>query len=220
MAVIAPVIKAPDGFFWEGRLAVGQSIEISNLYGSIHAEPAQGDCAWVTAEPGAQVAVVRTAQGITIRAIEPTLAGSAHPSDFTVYVPKGVHFVGRTVNGSVEAKSLQGDAAGYTVNGDVRISSSGESRARTVNGSIQAQLGAARTGPLEFSSVNGGITLEVPRGLDATLRASTGYGSILSDCPLARGSHDGGQDASGDLGHGGPELRLTTINGSIRLRIL
>ena len=220
LAVIAPALpKNIDPFFWEGHLAAGQSIEISNVYGSIRAEPATGDRAYVsTIQPGARIEVVQNQRGIQFRVVRPGKSGSDLRSDFTVHVPKGVAFVGRTVNGSVEAAALKGDAAGYTVNGDVRISTTGESRAKTVNGSIQAKVGHVHSNSLEFSAVNGGVTLEVPCREHAHVHASTGHGNIQSDFPLALERRGASTEGRSRMGHGGPELRLITINGSIRVR--
>ena len=46
--------------------------------------------------------------------------------DFEVQVPKGVHFVGRTVNGGIEAEDLPDDAVAYTVNGGVQVTAGGD----------------------------------------------------------------------------------------------
>ena len=58
---------------------------------------------------------------------------------FDVRVPSGVGFVGRTVNGEVNAESLQSDAEAHTVNGSVRLTTSGLAVASTVNGSASLE---------------------------------------------------------------------------------
>ena len=87
---------------------------------------------------GIEVQVVEHNGGVTICAVYPTVdgrpaqcrPGASSPMnslnndvniDFTVRLPKGVRFVGRTVNGQVEAKSLEADTEGHTVNGNVRL---------------------------------------------------------------------------------------------------
>lgn len=201
-AFILPTAPDLTPFHWEGRLAAGQSIEIRNLYGSIHAETATGNRADVTTrQSSAQIAIVETADGIMLR-INPNAAHDR--TDFVVRVPAGVHFIGRTVNGSVRADSLQSDAAGYTVNGDIHIRATGVVRAKTVNGNIEASAGRLPPGAVELSAVNGGITLQVPRQARATLHASTSHGRINSDLPTAPQAPT--------------DLRLTTVNGDIRVR--
>ena len=50
--------------------------------------------------------------------------------DFVVKVPAGVRLVARTVNGAVEASGLTGDVDAETVNGSVKIETSGVARGR------------------------------------------------------------------------------------------
>ena len=211
----------PNPFSWEGELAPGQAIEVQNTYGSILAQAAAGGHAEVLAQnSGIQVSVTRNPHGVSIRAVPAENPELASPVDFVVSVPPGVRFIGRTINGNVEARALHGNAAGYTVNGDVRISADGATEAVTVNGSVTVSLETAATvsRALRFTSVNGGVTLLVPDHLRANLRASTLHGRIQSDFPLAVQALQSGEGALGMLGGGGPELRLATVNGSIRLR--
>jgi DUF4097 and DUF4098 domain-containing protein YvlB len=139
--------------------------------------------------------------------------------DFTVKVPAGVRFVGRTVNGAVTARSLQGDVDGRTVNGRVEISTTGIASAKTVNGAIDVSFGTAVwTEPLEFSTVNGSITVKAPPAIDAQVKAEMMNGSFSSELPLAvQTSHNGGRRITGVIGNGGRELSLHTLNGSIHL---
>lgn len=229
-----------DTFHWNGKVPAGQFIEIRGINGSIHAEPSSGNDVDVIAyktgaeyDPaGIAVKVVEHDGGVTICAVytapdspgnclpspgAPNGAGSDVQVDFTVHVPKGVRFVGRTVNGLVEAQSLDADAEGHTVNGNLRLSTAGTAQGETVNGSIVASVGRLTSG-LKFSTVNGAITLEMPRSASARVHANTVNGRILTDFPLPVRGHYIGQHAEGILGRGGPELRLATVNGSISLK--
>ncbi|OFW29536.1 MAG: hypothetical protein A3H97_01255 [Acidobacteria bacterium RIFCSPLOWO2_02_FULL_65_29] len=140
--------------------------------------------------------------------------------DFTVRVPAGVRFVGRTVNGRVDATSLQSDVDVYTVNGRIMVSTSGTASAETVNGSIDAAIGDAKWArPLDFHTVNGSITLDLPKNAAAELRAEVMNGDITSDLPLTiQSSRNRGRRITGSIGSGGQMLYLSTTNGSIRLR--
>src|SRR3954466_4724770 len=175
-------------YVWNGIVTAGQTLEIKGVNGSVRAEPASGGQAEVTAVKRARrsdpasvsVQVIgNPAGGVTICVVYPSAAQAGQQNDcqsgdarrmnvhdndvivdFTVKVPAGVRFVGRTVNGSVTARSLQGDVDGSTVNGRVEISTTGIASAKTVNGAIDVSLGTAVwTEPLEFSTVNGSITL-------------------------------------------------------------
>jgi len=139
--------------------------------------------------------------------------------DFTVRVPAGVRFVGRTVNGAVDAANLGGDVEANTVNGSIHVSTSGYAQASTVNGSITASLGRAGwSDVLEFHTVNGAITLDLPANVSTEVRASTVNGDIETDFPLMVTGRLGPRRVTGTIGSGGRRLALETVNGSIRLR--
>lgn len=138
---------------------------------------------------------------------------------FTVYVPDGVKLVTKTVSGDVDVDRVHADVAAESVNGSVRVSTSGTAQASTVNGSVTAEMGRADwTGSLVFESVNGGITLTFPAGLSTDLRAETVNGSIESDFPLTVQGRFSQRELRGVIGNGGRVLDLETVNGSIRLR--
>jgi DUF4097 and DUF4098 domain-containing protein YvlB len=137
--------------------------------------------------------------------------------DFLVRLPKGVRFVGRTVNGQVEARALEADTEAHTVNGNVRLSTLGAAQGDTVNGSIVASVGKI-TADSKFTTVNGGITVEMPKCAAAEVHAGTRNGSIHTDFPLEVRGEYAGRHADGVIGQGGPDLTIVTVNGTINLR--
>ena len=230
-----------DTFHWTGRMPAGQRLEVRGVNGDIHAEPASGDQVEVFAfKNGRQydpaeidVQVVQHDGGVTICAVYPSApgltdecaTGKEAPTplnngisvDFTVRVPKSVHFVARTVNGLVEAKSLEADTEAHTVNGNVKLSTAGTAQGETVNGSITASMGRI-TNSAKFSTVNGAITLEMPACMDARIHANTVNGRINTEFRLPVRGQFMSRRADGAIGHGGPDLRIATVNGSIHLR--
>jgi len=234
---------AQGEFHWKGQVAAGKTIEIKGVNGDIDATAGSGDVE-VTAVKHARrsdpdevkIEVVPSEGGVTICAVYPSDGArentcetgehghmSTHDNDvrvnFTVRVPAGVRFVGHTVNGEVEAANLSGDVEAHTVNGSIRVSTSGSAEASTVNGSITASIGRAQwTDALEFHTVNGGITLDLPANVSTEVRASTVNGSIETDFPLTVTGRLGPRRVTGTIGNGGRRLALETVNGSIRLR--
>lgn len=240
---LAPLAR-PSDFNWHGSLAPGQSIEIKGINGDVRAERTTGSEVTVEAvksgrhsDPNSvSIQVVPHADGVTVCAVYPSNNWSrpneCQPGsggrmnvnnndvkvEFTVHVPAGIHFIGHTVNGEIEATSLAGDVRAHTVNGKVRISTTGWAEAKTVNGSIHARLGqAGGSRPLEFHTVNGGIDLELPPNVNASVHASTVNGHISTDFPLMIRGRFTGREITGEIGQGGPELSLKTVNGSIDL---
>ncbi len=71
---------------------------------------------------------------------------------------------------------------------------------------------------LEFKTVNGGITLDLPQDLSTEVRATTVNGDITTDFPLTVSGRFGPRRLNGTVGGGGRNLELETVNGSIALR--
>jgi Toastrack DUF4097 len=142
--------------------------------------------------------------------------------DFRIKVPAGVNFVGRTINGEISATSLASNVVTHTVNGSIKISTSGYAEAKTVNGEISATLGSANwAGSLEFKTINGEINLELPAATSAGVQASTFNGEITSDFNLTMLGKFSRKEVNGTIGNagdGGRALVLKTLNGSINLR--
>jgi hypothetical protein len=230
---------------WSWRLAPGQTIEIEGVNGAIRATGVAGKDVVAHARKHAQrsdpdqvtIEVIEHADGITLCVRYPDTRGhrnecaphgQSHMTtdnndvnvDFDVQVPAGVRFVGRSVNGSVEGVDLVADAEAHTVNGSVTLETRGRAEAATVNGSIRARLGSmGASEPLDFSTVNGGITLELPESAGAEVTARNVNGGIETDFPITvRRAGFMGHQLRGTIGRGGPRLDLSTVNGSIRLR--
>ena len=185
IGALAPLAR-PSDFNWHGRLAPGQSVEIKGVNGAIHAERSSGTEVTVEATKSGRhndpnsvtVQAVPHGDGVTICAVYPSSdwgrPNECQPGsggrmnvnnndvkvEFTVHVPAGARFIGRTVNGEVEAASLAGDVQAHTVNGKIRISTDfplmihGKFSGREITGAI------GQGGPdLSLKTVNGSIEL-------------------------------------------------------------
>lgn len=230
---------------WKGRIARGDAIEIKGVNGDVHAEGISGDEVEVVARLRARrsdpasvtIEVVEHEGGVTICAVYPSRSGGrpneCRPGgggrmnvrkndvkvEFTVRVPSGVRFIGRTVNGDVDARGIEADAQAYTVNGSVDISTEGVAEATTVNGSITVSMGRSDwKGALDFTTVNGGVTLEMPDDLSCDVSVSTVNGKISSDFPLTVMGRFSPRHLKGTIGKGGRTLVIKTVNGSVELR--
>lgn len=232
-------------FRWHGTIAQGSAIEVKGVNGNIQAEASGSNEVEVTAEKrgrrnnpeDVKIEVVQHADGVTICAVYPS-RDDAKPNEcqpgsggrmnvqnndvtvqFTVRVPVGVRLIGRTVNGDVEARHLNGPIALSTVNGSVEFSTSASGRATTVNGTIRGELGRADwNDTLEFSTVNGSIHLTLPADLSTDLKAQTVNGDISTDFPLTMTGRISRRRLEGTIGSGGRTLSLETVNGGITLK--
>jgi cytoskeletal protein CcmA (bactofilin family) len=246
LCVAAVGAAGAQDFNWHGRIAQGKRLEIKGVNGDVRAVLASGGEAVVNASKRSrrsdpdevEIKVIEHEDGVTICAVYPTpprarRENSCEPGErwhsstedndvtvnFEVQVPAGVVFDGRTVNGEMSAEGLRADVKAVTVNGSVRVSTTGLAEASTVNGSVHAQMGRADwSDELDFSTVNGGITLILPSKLDTEVRANTVNGDIDSDYPLMITGKFGPRQVRGTIGAGGRSLSLSTVNGGIKLR--
>ena len=243
---VLPAAAQAQDFRWHGRLAPGKRIEVKGVNGDVRAVATTGAEVQVTAAKHARrsdpddvkIEVIEHEGGVTICAVYPTprrarrentceVGDSWHSStedndvtvDFEVRIPSGVEFGGQTVNGEMSAEGLKADVKASTVNGSVHVTTTGLAEASTVNGSVYVEMGRADwTDELEFSTVNGGVTLILPAQLNTEVRASTVNGDLVSDYPLTVTGRFGPRRMRGTIGSGGRSLSLSTVNGEIRLR--
>ena len=233
--------RTTDSFDWRGTIAPGDAIEIKNINGNVTASFTSGSEVVVHAIKTGEdsdlesvtIEVVQHAQGVTICAVYPDvpgfepneclpgLAGNMTTRDndvqveFSLQVPAGVDFVGRVLNGDVIAEGLRSDAFAATVNGDVRVTTTGIAEAHSVSGSLTASIGQVDPGrDLTFRAMRGDVTVQVPSNINARVLAATSRGRIDSDFPLTGTPNH----RTGVLGTGGPNLTLSTLEGDVDLQ--
>lgn len=243
--VAALPAMAQDTWSWHKAVPAGRTVEIKGVNGDVSAVAASGNEVEVVARKTARrsdpddvrIEVVEHDGGVTICAMYPTprgqrenecLPGARGRSNtrdndvtvaFEVRVPRGVRFTGKTVNGSVRATGLGADVKANTVNGSIRVSTSGLAEAKTVNGSINVRMGRADwNDSLQFQTVNGAITIELAGDVNADVSATTVNGSLSSDWPMTMRGRWSPRHMDGKIGSGGRELALETVNGDIELR--
>jgi hypothetical protein len=122
----------------------------------------------------------------TIHAEGPHLAVGNWSVNFKLRVPRHIAAQLETVNGGVSLSALDGDV-----------------RAQTRNGGLVAK------------SVNGGVHITVPANYSAHLIASTVNGGAHIGLPFSGDTTHSRTHFDGNLGHGGPTLRVETSNGGI-----
>ncbi|HVE66254.1 MAG TPA: DUF4097 family beta strand repeat-containing protein, partial [Thermoanaerobaculia bacterium] len=105
---------------------------------------------------------------------------------FDVTVPPGVTVVLDTVNGSVKSRGLEGDLQLRTVNGAVEARGvRGSVKGESVNGDVLVEASAlARGASVDLETVNGAVTLTLPKDARFDFSASTLHGSIASTFAL------------------------------------
>jgi hypothetical protein len=141
--------------------------------------------------------------------------------EFTVRLPAGVKVDASSVNGDVDIDGATSTVVAHTVNGSISARSTGGAvTAHTTNGDVMVHSAMLDGDHTEFTTVNGTITVELPGTVNAEVDMHTVNGSLSSDFPLTIEGSFNPRRLHATLGKGGATLRLSTVNGSIRLRKL
>jgi DUF4097 and DUF4098 domain-containing protein YvlB len=124
------------------------------------------------------------------------------------------------VNGSLDIDGVEGNVKASSINGRVNARGlMGEARLSTINGELTAiftQLDDTKS--ISLGSVNGNLTLVVPSNANAAIRAGTVHGGISSDFGLkVKHGEYVGHSLDGQIGSGGPKVKLANVNGGIRI---
>src|SRR6266550_434271 len=138
--------------------------------------------------------------------------------DYEIRVPPTVALELRTVNGRIETRAIAGQTAASTINGEVDIEATGsnEVAAKTVNGRVQARFlddfHGARLG-----TVNGRVVAILPASASFLGDFSQVNGDFEAAFPLNIHSHPGSRRVSGDVNGGRYALKISTVNGDIKI---
>lgn len=153
------------------------------------------------------------------RAYRGVFAGAVH---FTVYVPRNVELEAHSVVGNIVAEKTVGGKF-HSVSGDVELKGilSGPTEAQSVCGFIRCQVAAPFSDNLNLHNTNGNISLELARGGDFRLEASTYTGTIQCALKLKGYSNRrsfGASTVTGSLGSGTGKVVLETMSGQLDVR--
>lgn len=233
-----------NSWSWSGAVETGKWLRVASINGPIDVEASTDGRVHVTAEKRwrngdpqrVRFEVVESNGNVTICALwneNATCTESGMTSrgrnsgnnnndtqvHFRVRLPATANVAPTTVNGAITVAGARQEVKATTVNGGIEIGTSGGPvSATTVNGSIRASFASQSSTDMKFTTVNGGIDLAVPREFAAEVHMTTVNGGISTDFPITIQGRWGPRTASGRIGAGGPDLRMTTVNGSLALR--
>ena len=141
--------------------------------------------------------------------------------DYDVTVPANVELKLSTVNGHIETRGVAGETQATTVNGSLDIECDGtkEVTARSVNGRIMATFRKDFQGAT-FKTVNGRVVAALPPSASFYGDFTQVNGDFEAGFPLNIHSHRGSRRVSGEVNGGKYELKITTVNGDIKVENL
>ena len=237
--------KRDDAFTWSGTIPSGRRIMIKNINGGIEVERSTNGRVEVRAEKrwrrgnpeDVRIEQKKIGEDVLVCALfseSSRCDESGIHTDrrtkwndrndvsvrFIVRVPDGVRVDLSTVNGGVEVTGVSNEVDAHTVNGSIIArSAGGPVRAKTVNGSITVSMGTLGSADdLDYETVNGAITIELPSNFGAQLELSTVNGRVSTDFPITISGTLSPRRVRGTVGNGATRLRASTVNGSVTLR--
>ncbi len=124
-----------------------------------------------------------------------------------------------TTNGSIALRDIGGDTDVETTNGQIKaFGIGGALNARTTNGGIDAEvLATSLQDDMRLTTTNGSVDLALSSALAASVDASAQNGRVYNDIDGISSSSSSRKSASFDMNGGGPEIRLRTTNGRIKI---
>ena len=205
---------------FNGSLAAGQTVQVDNVSGDIIASPGREFSAVVTVTvsagtqrkaeellAAARVLSEHDEDGWSLTTRWPGMhsnggrrsslcEGCRVVARYELVLPPGVAAELQTVNGDVRVRECDGELQLESVNGAIEARGVRRSlQAQTVNGKINATVAAVPPGTaVNLESVNGTLTLILPRDAKFDLSASTMNGTIASTFPLPRNAAQGADD--------------------------
>ena len=186
-----------------------------------------------------RIEVDATSNSVSVDTIYPRGRNIRVSVKYEVKVPQGVNLGKvKSVNGSVNVTGPVGNTDASTTNGNVDLDGAkgaislsstngrleaanvkGELEAGTTNGSIVLEM-LSFEGTIKARTTNGSITLRAGSltKVNADFKARTVNGSISLDVPITlKSMKKSRRSLEGQIGQGGPEISLRTVNGSIKI---
>ena len=167
-------------------------------------------------------------QGVRIRTdgtVRATGRNAPHGENWSVsyhvLVPAHTDLDLRTSNGPMSVARVSGTHRLRTENGPLVLDRlAGDVQANAQNGPITVTLEGARWSGagLAVETVNGPVTVRMPRDYAARVEGGTTNGPIRTDLPVTTSGRGWGRRTiEAEIGGGGPTLRFTTVNGPLTI---
>jgi DUF4097 and DUF4098 domain-containing protein YvlB len=140
--------------------------------------------------------------------------------EYTLTVPRGARLDDiKLINGSLEVTGVAGEVHASCINGKLAAHNlSGRAELSTINGHLDATFDQLDRSSIDLKTVNGSVELTIPSDSNAEIEASTVSGGIENDFGLHANRHQVvGRDLHGELGTGGPHIKLESVNGHIEI---
>ena len=229
--------QASDEWTRSYPLAVGGQVQVVAGNGNVFVQGGTGSMVEVQAERIAHAASADAARELVprIRIREDVTAdkvvlqteglggiviGVEVTVNYRLTVPASAGVRVRSANGAVNVSSIEGRVVLSSANGEVvGRDLHGGVDARSVNKSVNIELKAFGSEPVELRSTNGDVELTLPGDTNASFEANCTNGAIeISDFILEPFGEQTRRRVRGRFNQGGTPIAITSVNGNVRVR--
>lgn len=218
-------------------LAAGASLEIRNTNGQIEVEAVDGNTVSILAERIARAATDQAAKdaaesleirdtvsdgGVVIDArtsMSGIVLGGSRQVKFHIKAPKATRLRLSNTNGAIDVRATSGALNLSTTNGRIRGAGlTGPARAETTNGDVDLDFVVMPAGGITAETTNGAVVIRLPTDARARIEARVTNGGIDADGLPLDVTEQSRRRLSATMNGGGPEIRVDTTNGGVRIR--
>ena len=231
-----PGIEAKEAWTRSYKVTSGATVELRETNGRIRVEASEGDQVAISAtkivkgpsEEAAKAALAdftikesATADRVEVDSTRPgdgLMSRVSYRVDYDVKMPRTGQLTIKTTNGEIRVVSIAGFVKIDTVNGD--IEATGLQRGadvHAVNGRVQLELTSVGDGGVRCKTTNGQIVVTVPTSAKATINARVTNGVVHTENLTVAATESTHRRLDATIGGGGPEIRLDTTNGEVRI---
>jgi DUF4097 and DUF4098 domain-containing protein YvlB len=231
-------VEAKDTWTRSYKVNQGATLELRETNGRIRVEASDGDTVEISAtrivkgpsEESAKAALAEfkikesaSADRVEIDSVQEGTGWVSRISrrvDYDVKMPRNGQLTIKTTNGEIDVRSIAGFVKIESVNGDIEATGLEQGvDVSAVNGRVQVEMAAIGERGVKCHTTNGQIIVTVPPTAKATITARVTNGIVhtenLTIATTESSSSHRRLDAT--IGGGGPEIRLDTTNGEVRI---
>ena len=230
-------IEARETWTRTYTVSAGASLEVRETNGRVRVEATDGDKVEVVATrisraPSEEAAKAdlkeftiketATADRVELAStggdIELLAMGRSRSVNYEIKVPRSMSVTIKATNGQVDVQGITGKLKVEATNGEIQGSNLGAgAEVSSTNGRIRLAFDSIGEDGVRCRTVNGQIIVTVPTSAKATIAARVTNGVISTENLEVKSSDESRRRLDATIGGGGPEIRLDTTNGEIRV---
>jgi DUF4097 and DUF4098 domain-containing protein YvlB len=159
-----------------------------------------------------RVALDGTGKGLQIA------IGLSRHIEYDIKVPKSTNVTLRVTNGDVDVRGIEGFLRVEGTNGRIAADALGSGADVTsTNGRVALAFAKIGSSGVRCKTVNGQIIVTVPTTASATIAGRVMNGRIATENLSITATEESRRRLDATIGGGGPEIRLETTNGEVRI---